>query len=203
MEDLTPLLNADTSYAYDVNEAGTIVGIRFAPGGDFRGFSLTEGGVMQDLGRLGATYTYARGINGAGHIVGNSSTDSGNHAFLHRGAGIEDLNHLVNLPGVVLEFAEDINDLGQIAANGSDGHAYLLTPINAPGGLQMNLAPAVGQWRVDGGAWQTSGSPVLNLAVGSHTIEYSEVAGYTRPATETVTIASGRLLQLNRSYTSM
>ena len=40
-----------------------------------------------------------------------------------------DLNTLVTLPaGVVLSDAVAINTSGQIAAEGSDGHAYLLTP---------------------------------------------------------------------------
>ena len=122
--------------------------------------------------------------------------------------GEDDVVTIVDLPETLLSRPKAINQVGQILVEGTKvssglNHAYVLTPTSGPGGLQMNLTPTVGQWRIDGGAWQTSGSPVLNLAIGSHIIEYSEVAGYTHPPTETVTISSGRLLQLNRSYTSM
>lgn len=104
------------------------------------------------------------------------------------------------MPGVYFYDAFGINDLGQIVANGSNGRAYLLTPINAPGGVQVNIVQGTALWRVDGGPWQTSGSSVLSLAIGDHLIEYSEIAGYTRPPTEVVSISGGRLSQLNRSY---
>ena len=43
-----------------------------------------------------------------------------------------DLNKLMSLNGVTLTDATALNDLGQIVADGSDGNAYLLTPIPEP-----------------------------------------------------------------------
>lgn len=66
--------------------------------------------------------------------------------------------------------------------------------------LTVNLVPASGQWRVDGGAWQPSGSVTFNLALGSHSIEYAPLTGYLAPATETVWFRQDQSLNLSRSY---
>jgi len=69
--------------------------------------------------------------------------------------------------------------------------------------LTVTLAPTSAQWRVDGGVWQPSGTTVANLAPGSHAVDYSALAGYIAPAGESVTLASGQTLSLNRSYVQL
>ena len=57
------------------------------------------------------------------------------HAFIIGANGTEmiDLNSLVTLDGGIdLTDATGINDVGQIIANGSNGHAYLLTTAAVP-----------------------------------------------------------------------
>lgn len=66
--------------------------------------------------------------------------------------------------------------------------------------LSVTLTPSWGQWNIDGGAWQASGSTVQNLSPGSHTISYSTLTNNTSPATETITLAAGQSLSLARSY---
>ena len=56
------------------------------------------------------------------------------------------------------------------------------------------------QWRVDGGAWRTSGTIVTGLTAGSHTVNYSEVAGYTNPADQAVTITPNQLAAVQGVY---
>ena len=61
----------------------------------------------------------------------NSGVRYRTHAFLYDidGARLVDVNKLVDLPrGLVLTQAAAINARDQIAANGSNGHAFLLTP---------------------------------------------------------------------------
>ena len=79
---------------------------------------------------LGGVTSVANGINNIGQIVGWSLSAGGaQHAFLHSGGIMIDLNNFVTLPsGASAVDAFGINDLGQIAVAGSDGHAYLLTP---------------------------------------------------------------------------
>jgi len=59
----------------------------------------------------------------------------GFHAFVYSGGVMYDLNALVSL-GTELNSASGISDSG--IANGSDGHAYLLTPtVPEPGSLVL------------------------------------------------------------------
>ena len=90
---------------------------------------------MIDLDTLpGGSTSSAYGISNNGQVVGYSNTASGEqHAFLYSGGTMTDLNNLVGLPsGVYLFEARAISDFGQIAANGSNAHAYLLTPEYSP-----------------------------------------------------------------------
>ncbi|MHC4309650.1 MAG: hypothetical protein ACYSSN_06875, partial [Planctomycetota bacterium] len=67
------------------------------------------------------------------------------------------------------------------------------TYVQQIGSLEVTILPqeaidAGAQWRVDGGAWQDSGYTEPNLAVGTHTVEYSVIAGWNEPNSETVQI---------------
>jgi probable HAF family extracellular repeat protein len=72
-------------------------------------------------------------INDAGQVTGYSN----GHAFLWDGTTMLDLNALIApplRPFVTLDWGVDINDLGQILANGFDSrtgehHAYLVSPL--------------------------------------------------------------------------
>jgi hypothetical protein len=66
--------------------------------------------------------------------------------------------------------------------------------------LIVNLTPAVGQWRIDGGPWQNSGTRVGQLTQGNHTVEYSDVSGYFAPGSETIFLSSGTDRTIARSY---
>lgn len=76
-----------------------------------------------------------------------------------------------------------------------------------PGALKVTLTPAqakgrlaVGQWRVDGRAWQDSGATVTGLVPGSHEISYRAEPGWTPPVSEEVTISNGQTLEITRNY---
>ena len=130
MTDLGTLPGGSLSCANSVNDAGWVVGHADASGSEHA--FLYSGGTMTDLGTLPGDYgSAALGINNAGWVVGFSiSTANVYRAFLYSGGTMLDLNNLVSLPSnVLLGQAVGINNLGQIAAQGSDGHSYLLTPI--------------------------------------------------------------------------
>ncbi len=64
----------------------------------------------------------------------------------------------------------------------------------ALGSLQVGIGPAGAvsagaRWRVDGGAWQSSGATVTNLPAGSHTVGFSSLAGWTAPVSQSVTVS--------------
>jgi probable HAF family extracellular repeat protein len=93
--------------AYDINDAGQVVGRATDRDGNFRAFLWTATGGMQDLGTLGGAMAEARAINEAGQVVGLSQLASGTwHAFLWTpGHGMEDLGSL----GDALRVATDVN----------------------------------------------------------------------------------------------
>ncbi len=134
--DLGTLPGGYYSYAYGINNSGQVVGSSTTASGDQHAF-LYSGGTMIDLGTLpGGSNSYAAGINNSGQVVGSSDFNGNpsfvSHAFLYSAGALTDLNNLVSLPsGVYLTYPIGINDLGQIAANGSNGHGYLLTPGNS------------------------------------------------------------------------
>lgn len=131
-------LGGFNSEGLDINNTGMVTGWSYDSDFNIRAF-LHNGTTMINLGTLGYA---SRGIalNDSGWVVGRSQDldDGGlDHAILHDGTALFDLNDLIAdsdpLKGLVtLSSATGINNAGQIIANGSNGHAYLLTPFVAP-----------------------------------------------------------------------
>ncbi len=74
------------------------------------------------------------------------------------------------------------------------------------GALHVMIEPAAArdagaQWRVDGGAWRTSGDTASSLSVGPHTVAFSAVEGWGSPANILVTIVSGQTAEATGTYT--
>jgi hypothetical protein len=106
---------------------------------------------------LGGTYSEGRAINSWGQVTGFDVT-GGQHAFLSDGTAMQDLNALIDpadplQPSVWLKIGNDINDLGQIVADGVDlltgeTHAYLVSPITdddtTPPLIQSSVSGALG-----------------------------------------------------------
>ena len=104
---------------------------------------LWDGMTMMDLGALLGDFVGSHGvaINASGQVIGTLElfiVGNDDRAFLWDGTTAQDLNALIHpsdplQPFVTLFEGVDINDHGQILANGGDsrfGHrAYLLTPI--------------------------------------------------------------------------
>lgn len=101
----------------DLNSQGQAVGLSLLPN-----VTTTALG-----GGVNNTYAAFSAVNGQGH--------GGNAAI------VDNLNnYIASIPGVSLTAALDIDDLGRIIANGSDGNAYLLTPV-ALGGVETVPEP--------------------------------------------------------------
>lgn len=123
------------SQACSINSMNQVVGISHKTNGSTHAFryDLSSGGQVTtrvDLGELGGGYSIAHDINDRGTIVGSSD----NRAFIWDGAGMVDLNTMIDpQSGWGLTAATGINESGQIVGVGSLGgdpfKAFLLSPV--------------------------------------------------------------------------
>jgi len=103
-------LGGSTSIAFNINNAGTIVGRSRNASGQDHAFVLA-GGVYTDLGTLGGTFSEARAISDTGVIVGMARTATGVRRAFAYARGV--MTELASLGGS-LSRAFDVNNNGDI-----------------------------------------------------------------------------------------
>ena len=136
MQDIGDLpTGAHVSYAYDINNKGSIVGRGNVDAGD-RGFFWRSTSGLIDFGVPDGGYnSYAYGINDFHHVVGDTTGPAGHRASFWKDPNgpAQDLNELIDpASGWILVSAYDINDIGQIAGIGISPDSiftgYVLSP---------------------------------------------------------------------------
>jgi probable HAF family extracellular repeat protein len=167
-----------------INNSGQVSGFSQSATGETHGFFYSAG-VLKDLGTLpGGSFSAATGLNKSGEVVGYSSvTGSLFHAFTYSNGTLTDLNNeAAGLPAnVYLNYANAINDFGQIVATASNGHGYLLvtstgsTPFGNVDTPVTNTTGVAGAVSVTG--WALSGAGVETVAVWRNPVPGEAVAG--------------------------
>jgi alpha-tubulin suppressor-like RCC1 family protein len=81
------------------------------------------------------------------------------------------------------------------------------TATSPYGSLLVNISPAGAisagaQWQVDGGALHSSGAVVPNLSLGSHTVSFTTVSGWTTPSSQIMTVNLGITNSTTGYYTA-
>jgi uncharacterized repeat protein (TIGR03803 family) len=76
------------------------------------------------------------------------------------------------------------------------------------GSLTVTIGPSAAvnagaMWIVDGGNWQTSGTTVSGITVGSHTVAFNNIAGWTTPPSQTAIVTDGQTTSLGGSYVQL
>ena len=130
-------LGGTESWGHRINAGGQVTGWSRVADGSPHAFLYSDG-MMKDLGTLGGSRSNGYGINASGQVTGTAEIAVGvYHAFLFADGAMHDLNALVlaGLPaGTMLFEANDINDGGQIVANGCIGgfcQAFRLDPVKS------------------------------------------------------------------------
>jgi probable HAF family extracellular repeat protein len=115
-------LGGMSSRAYDVNEAGQVVGISTNAASRTHAVLWQNGGIT-DLGTLGGPNSWANALNEAAAVAGSAQVNAGGtlHAFVWQGGGLTDVTP--TSPGSA---AYGINDAGQVVGSHNGGRAFLL-----------------------------------------------------------------------------
>jgi len=84
-----------------------------------------------------------------------------------------------------------------------------ITFSGTPGTLLVTASPptAVTQagnltWNLDGGPWQANGSSNIYVLPGSHTVNFTNLSGWTSPAAQNITITSSALTTVSVTYST-
>jgi probable HAF family extracellular repeat protein len=186
------------SQAYDINDAGEIVGWSDMPGNtqrhafswrDDNGNGASDPGEMVDLGHLGGGNSIAYGINAVGQIVGTSATATfASHAFRTTADGVinPDTDDLGTLGGIS-STAYRINGAGQVAGHSQTfgnltNHAFR-TAANSPINPSSDGLGSLGGTRSEAWGINASGQVVgWSFLSGSttRTAFYSSGSGMVR-----------------------
>ena len=67
--------------------------------------------------------------------------------------------------------------------------------------INPSAAAAGAQWRVDGGAWQTSGATAANVPVGTGAITFRAIADWATPASQQVDVITNQTASAAATYT--
>lgn len=179
------------SFAFDINDAGDVVGLS-GTGASLGNRQLSHAvlwsnGAIVDLGTLGGLDSSAHAVNGSLQIVGASLTNDGPlHAFVWSGVMI-DLGTL----GGPSSTAWDVNDAGQIVGfaqnTGSVRRAFLfengvMHDLGALSGAQASEAYGInGAGHVVGTSWSPRLGPCAVLWQGGATSDLNQRIGDDSP----------------------
>ena len=98
------------------------------------------------------------------------------------------------------------SETGDCTVTMNQAHTVIATfTLKETGSLKVTILPSAvvsagAQWSVDGGSWQNSGVTQSDLSVGSHTVDYKPVTGWTGPNPETVTIIANQTTTTSGTY---
>jgi probable HAF family extracellular repeat protein len=129
-------LGGSTGIAFDINDAGQVIGTSTLAGDATTHFFLWSSGTgMLDLSVQLPDATSLLAINNAGQIAGTFTTAGGeSHAFLYTpGSGIQDLGTLGGTSSAPTGLNNDGEVVGRSTTAGGATHAFLWTPA---GGME-------------------------------------------------------------------
>ncbi len=177
-------LGGGMAHAYDINNAGDIVGESATAAGDTHAFKWIAGEGMTDLGTLGGPVSVAYALNELGDVVGYAQLDGSYFGFIYRNGVME---------GIGLDYyqsgAFDINDNGKVVGTLVDPTTYVSTGFRFQDGNLTDLgSPLLADsqaWVINndgmiaGYSWEGTAERSFILA-GDYVLDLGQLAGLPR-----------------------
>jgi probable HAF family extracellular repeat protein len=150
-------LGGPSSYAMAINDKTQIVGYSWVDSNHPPHAFIYDNGTMIDINGSNLL-SAANAINNNGQVVGHAILPDRSYAFVYENGQMTDLNSLIDQSlGIVLYYANDINNSGQIVVQGhyyigdKPGTAFLLTPIPEPSCILLLCLGLIGFFLIIGG----------------------------------------------------
>jgi hypothetical protein len=174
-----------------------------SPGIDY-GFIYNMSQATPSMGSLEVMITPA-GAEAAGarwNVDGGSWQSSGATE-----SGLATGKHAVNFSDVS-GYTTPAPETANILANQTVTTTGTYVATIPTGSVEVMLIPAGAvklgaQWKIDDGSWKNSDTTVTGLTTGSHAVSFNPVAGYTAPASESVSVVANQAAVITGTYTEM
>lgn len=194
MQDLGTL-GSPVSTAYDVNDAGEVVGDSYNFGFVINRAFLYSNGNMQDIGALGGRDSIASAINNAGQVVGTAYPQNNANAFLYSNGTMQNLGTLGGNESEAFGINENGLVVGKSSITGNAvNHAFLYSDgvMQDLGTLGGNNSEAFGI----NSANQIVGSSYISGNLVEHAFLYSNgIMTDLNSFLDTSTVNAGWILQ--------
>ncbi|TAN44620.1 MAG: hypothetical protein EPN22_05960 [Nitrospirae bacterium] len=168
-------------------------------------FTITGGAQPQQAGGLIVSITPQNAITAGGQwrVDGGAWKNSGDNA-----TGLAAGQHTVDfkdITGWTRPAAQTLTIQANQTTTASGAYVEI-AQLPQVGTLSVTITPAEAvfasaQWNVDGGAWMNSGDNATNLTGGQHTVNFKDITGWTKPASQTVTIQVNQTTTISGAYT--
>ncbi len=93
--------------------------------------------------------------------------------------------------------------LGNQTYMGGGGDAFI-AKFKSSGSLVATInaeaANAGAKWKVNGGAWKSSGAIVSNLSAGQYTVQFSDITGWSTPEPQTINLGTSGQVSVSGVY---
>jgi hypothetical protein len=167
-------------------------------------FSKTTMQVTAPVGSLQVT------ISPAGAVSAGAQWQVDGGAFQNSGATVSNLsvgNHTVSFKSVS-GWTTPSSQTITVSANNTSTTSGTYVAVPQTGSLQVTIAPAGAisagaQWQVNGGAFQNSGATVSGLSVGTHTVAFKSVPGWSTPSNQTISVTANTTSSTTGTYTAV
>jgi hypothetical protein len=149
-------------------------------------------------------------ISPAGAVSAGAQWQVDGGAFQNSGATVSNLsvgNHTVSFKSVS-GWTTPSSQTITVSANNTSTTSGTYVAVPQTGSLQVTIAPAGAisagaQWQVNGGAFQNSGATVSGLSVGTHTVAFKSVPGWSTPSNQTISVTANTTSSTTGTYTAV